>query len=115
MQLPQGKLCPEAEPGQAVFRAMLLAHPAVDGVLPGPLRLAAAAAMPLGVFIAYHLVNPQEQARQTFRDWRFLTMAGASRPPCSMHWQSVYTDIHHIPCHKRLTTLMQAVYVDSRH
>lgn len=66
-------------PRQAIFRAMLLAHPAVDGVLPGPLRLAAAAAAPLGVFVAYHLVNPQPQARQTFWDWRFLTMAGASR------------------------------------
>ena len=66
---------------------MLLAHPAVDGVLPGPVRLAAAAAMPLGAFVAYHLVNPQPQARQTFWDWRFLTMAGASQPLCSMHWQ----------------------------
>ena len=81
LQLTQSKQCLEAVPGQAVFRAMLLAHPAVDGALPGPLRLAAAAAMPLGVFVAYHLVNPQEQARQTFWDWRFLTMAGASQSP----------------------------------
>ena len=56
---------------------MLLAHPGVDGVLPGPGRLAAAAALPLVLFIGYHLANPQPQARQVFWDWRFLTLAGA--------------------------------------
>ena len=56
---------------------MLLAHPGVDGVLPGPGRLAAAAALPLVLFIGYHLANPQPQARQVFWDWRFLILAGA--------------------------------------
>ncbi len=56
---------------------MLLAHPAVDGVAPGAARLAAAAALPLALFISYHLVNPQEHARRTFWDARFLALAGA--------------------------------------
>ncbi|KAK9839317.1 hypothetical protein WJX81_007713 [Elliptochloris bilobata] len=68
---------------EAVFRAMLLAHPSVDGVLPGPARLAVAAALPLAVFVAYHLANPQEQARQTFWNWRFLVMAGVLGAACT--------------------------------
>jgi predicted Abi (CAAX) family protease len=56
---------------------MLLTHPAVDGVAPGAARLAAAAALPLALFVGYHLVNPQEHARRTFWDARFLALAGA--------------------------------------
>ena len=63
---------------QAVFRAMLLTHPAVDGLAPGAARLAAAAALPLALFVGYHLVNPQERARRTFWDARFLALAGAA-------------------------------------
>ena len=46
-------------PAQAIFRAALLPHPAVDGTHypKSALEFALSAALPLAIFVAYHLVS----------------------------------------------------------
>ena len=67
---------------QVLFRAALLPHPRVDPFQP-PLRYALSAALPLAIFVAYHLINPDPRARGVFTDWRFLSLAGALGAACT--------------------------------
>ncbi|GFR46422.1 hypothetical protein Agub_g7927 [Astrephomene gubernaculifera] len=73
---------------EALYRAALLPHPAVDP--PSALTLPAysrAAVLPLLLFVASHLINPRRESRRAFRDWRFLTLAAALGVACTAtHW-----------------------------
>ena len=86
----QGSLIAHPRPAemaalQALFRAALLPHPRVEA-LPAPSRYAMSAALPLAIFVAYHLINPDPRARGVFRDWRFLSLAGVLGTACTISY-----------------------------
>ncbi|KAG2492645.1 hypothetical protein HYH03_009061 [Edaphochlamys debaryana] len=89
---------------EAVFRAALLPHPAVDpaGAL-GPAAFARAAVGPLALFVVAHLANPRPQSRAVFQDWRFLALAGALGAACSAAYWATGGSLaaaavaHHVP------------------
>jgi predicted Abi (CAAX) family protease len=74
---------------EALFRAALLPHPAVDppAAWATLLAFAARAALPLAAFVAYHLANPRPQSRRLFSDVRVLSLAGLLGAACSVvYW-----------------------------
>lgn len=70
---------------QALFRSLLLPHPAVDGAVAWKPFLAKAV-LPLTVFVAYHLVNPNKRSREVFWDPRFLLMATVLGAACTVSY-----------------------------
>lgn len=67
---------------QVLFRAALLPHPAVDGILT-PATLASKSLVPLTGFVLYHLINPSKRAKRVFWDARFLSLAAVLGTGCT--------------------------------
>jgi len=106
---------------EAVFRAALLPHPALE---PTVRLTAAASAAPLAVFVAWHVLNPAAppEARSAFLDTRFLTMAAVLGAACTagywmtggsllaavvVHWMLVVVWLLALGGHRRLTAREQ--------
>ncbi|EIE19729.1 hypothetical protein COCSUDRAFT_44554 [Coccomyxa subellipsoidea C-169] len=70
---------------EAIFRAALLPHPSVNPkAFPASFsQFALTAALPLAIFVAYHLVNPDKRARAVFWDARFLALAALLGAGCT--------------------------------
>lgn len=72
---------------EALFRAALLPHPATDPAAAlRPAAFACRSALPLAVFVAYHLLNPRAESRLVFYDSRFLFLSAVLGTACTVSY-----------------------------